>query len=168
MTSTVMMRRCLLVLLVALPLLALANPVDCPDKPECWPEGSAMQMGLLLNQKQEKAEKQMAAKHAELVGLVVASSSDSTPVDERLIKALKSQQVAWALYRNEECELIGSLTGAGGSWPSTWAAQCVANHTELRLRRIRSAIACIQKIPDDRRFFDLNRCLQQLAPLTNR
>ena len=164
-----MMVRCYLIaLLVALPLLALANPVDCTDKPECWPEGSAMQMGLLLNQKQEKADKQMAAKHAELVSLAAASSSDSTPVDERLIKALTSQQAAWALYRYEECELIGSLTGAGGRWPSTWAAQCVANHTELRLRRIRSAIACIQKIPDDKRFFDQNRCLQQLAPLTNR
>ena len=164
-----MMLRCYLIaLLVALPLLALANPVDCTDKPECWPEGSAMQMGLLLNQKQEKVDKQMAAKHAELVSLVAASSSDSTPVDERLIKALTSQQAAWLLYRHGECELIGSLTGAGGRWPSTWAAQCVANHTEHRLRRIRSAIACIQKIPDGKRFFDQNRCLQQLAPLTNR
>ena len=168
MIGPVMMRCYLLVLLVGLPLLALANPVDCTDKPECWPEGSAMQMGLLLNQKQEKADKQMAAKHAELVSLAAASSSDSTPVDERLLKALKSQQAAWALYRYEECELIGSLTGAGGRWPSTWAAQCVVNHTELRMRRIRSAIACIQKIPGDERYSDQNRCLQQLAPLTNR
>jgi len=53
MTGPVMMRCYLLVLLVALPLLAPAEPVDCPGKPECWPEGSAMQMGLLLNQKQE-------------------------------------------------------------------------------------------------------------------
>ena len=86
MTGPVMMRCYLLVLLVALPLLAPAEPVDCPGKPECWPEGSAMQMGLLLNQKQEKSEKRMAAKHAELVSLVVASSGDSTLVDERLIR----------------------------------------------------------------------------------
>ncbi|USX24623.1 DUF1311 domain-containing protein [Oxalobacteraceae bacterium OTU3CINTB1] len=168
MMGPVMTRYYLLVLLVALPLSALAKPVDCTDKPECWPEGSAMQMGLLLNQKLEKADKQMAAKHAELVSLVVASSSHATPVDERLIKALTSQQAAWALYRHEECELIGSLTGAGGRWPSTWAEQCVVNHTELRLRRIRSAIACIQKIPQNQRFSEQNRCLQQLAPLTNR
>ena len=168
MIGPVMMRCYLLVLLVALPLLALANPVDCTDKPECWPEGSAMQTGLLLNQKQEKADKQMAAKHSELVSLAAASSSDSRPVDERLIKALTSQQAAWARYRHGECELIGSLTGAGGRWPSTWAAQCVANRTELRMRRIRSAIACIQKIPGDERYFDQNRCLQQPAPLTNR
>jgi len=110
----------------------------------------------------------MAAKHAELVSLVVASLQRFHARRRATDKALKSQQVAWALYRNGECELIGSPTGAGGSWPSTWAAQCVANHTELRLRRIRSAMACIQKIPDDKRFFELNRCLQQLAPLTNR
>lgn len=127
-----------------------------------------MHTGLLLNQKQNNAEKQMAAKHTELIYLVSSSSTDAIHVDERLIEALKSQQAAWAKYRNEECELIGSLTGAGGSWPSTWRAQCVANHTSLRLRRIRSAIACIQKIPNDTRSFEQNRCLQQLAPLTNR
>jgi uncharacterized protein YecT (DUF1311 family) len=147
------------------PALAMGQtPGQCTDKPECWPEGSAMHTGLLLHQNQEKIEKQMGAKHAELVDLVSAVDA----AHGRLVEALRSQQAAWAKYRSEECELIGALTGAGGSWPSTWAAQCTANHTDQRLRRIRSAITCIQKIPTDNRAFEQNRCLQQLAPLTNR
>ena len=149
------------------PHLAFAQ-VKCTDKPECWPEGSAMHTGLLLVEKQRAAEIALATKHEELIKLVLTSSVNGITVDERLLTALKTQQAAWLKYRTEECELIGSLTGAGGSWPSTYANQCETNHTQLRLRRISSAISCIEKIASDRRIFEQNRCLQQLAPLTNR
>ena len=125
-----------------------------------------MQTGLLLAKKQQTTERLLTRKHEELIKLISSSSNDR--VDERLVAALKTQQAAWLKYRNEECELIGSLTGAGGSWPSTYANECVENHTIQRLRRTRSAIACIKKIPNDNRIFEQNRCLQQLAPLTNR
>ena len=146
---------------------ALAQ-VECTDKPECWPEGSAMHTGLLVVEKQKNAELSLASKHKELIRLVSSSSVDGITVDERLLAALDTQQVAWLKYRTEECELIGSLTGAGGSWPSTYANQCETNHTQVRLRRIRSAISCIKKISVDKRILEQNRCLQQLAPLTNR
>jgi len=150
-----------------LPSFAVAQ-VECTDKPECWPDGSAMRTGLLLVQKQKIAEQLLARKHEELIKLVSSSSAERITMDERLLAALKTQQVAWLKYRDEECELIGSLTGAGGSWPSTYAIECESNHTEQRLRRIRSAIACIEKIPNGNRIFEQNRCLQQLAPLTNK
>lgn len=127
-----------------------------------------MHTGLLLVEKQRAVEIALATKHEELIKLVLTSSVDGITVDERLLTALKTQQVAWLKYRTEECELIGSLTGAGGSWPSTYANQCEMNHTQLRLRRISSAISCIEKIASDKRIFEQNRCLQQLAPLTNR
>lgn len=155
-------------LMLHLPALALAQTVQCTDKPECWPEDSAMRVGLSLHQQQNSAEKKMAAKHTELLNLVSSSATNTIVIEERLINALKSQQGVWTRYRNEECELIGSLTGAGGAWPSTWAAKCEANHTDQRLRRIRSAISCIKKIPNDIRFAEQNRCLERLAPLTNR
>ena len=149
------------------PNLAFAQ-VKCTDKPECWPEGSAMHTGLLLVEKKKSAEMTLASKHEELIKLVSSSSSNGITADERLLTALKTQQVAWLKYRTEECELIGSLTDAGGSWPSTYANECEANHTQLRLRRVRSAISCIEKISLDKRIFEQNRCLQQLAPLTNK
>ncbi|MGB7816490.1 MAG: lysozyme inhibitor LprI family protein [Methylotenera sp.] len=157
-----------LLALIAIPLGAFAE-VECSDGPECWPEGSAMHSGLLLVEKQKTLAAKLVNTHEELVNLV---SSAATPekvwIDERLLKALKTQQAAWVKYRSEECELIGSLTGAGGTWPSTYANRCEVNHTELRLRRVRSAIKCIEKIPEEKRWYEQNNCLQQLAPLTNK
>ena len=151
----------------SIPTLAFAE-VQCTDRPECWPEGSSMHTGLLLVQQQNSAEKLLASKHEELVKLVSSSSAEGIRVDERLLAALKTQQAAWLRYRTEECELVGSLTGAGGTWPSTYANRCEVNHTDQRLRRVRSAIRCIEKIPNEKRIFEQNNCLQQLAPLTNK
>lgn len=160
-------------LLLSVFLLALTShlafaEVECTDRPECWPEGSSMHTGLLLVQQQQQTEKLLASKHEELVKLVASSSTEKVRVDERLLAALKTQQAAWLKYRTEECELIGSLTGAGGTWPSTYANKCEVNHTDQRLRRVRSAIRCIEKIPNEKRLFEQNNCLQQLAPLTNK
>jgi uncharacterized protein YecT (DUF1311 family) len=127
-----------------------------------------MHTGLLLVQQQQQTEKILATKHDELIKLVASAKSGEVQADERLVTALKAQQVAWLKYRSEECELVGSLTGAGGTWPSTYANRCEVNHTEQRLRRVRSAIRCIQKLPSEKRLFEQNTCLQQLAPLTNK
>lgn len=151
-----------------LAILSLASgvtlaQVQCTDKAECWPEDSAMRTMFLLSEKQEITERALAAKHGELLKLVATSSMDGVTADIRLLAALKTQQLAWLKYRAEECELIGSLTGAGGSWPSVWAAECEVKHTQSRLLQIRSAISCIEKIAGDKRVFEQNECLQQLA-----
>ena len=127
-----------------------------------------MRTGLLLVQQQQAEENLLASKYDELMRLVSSSATGGISVDGRLLAALKTQQAAWLKYRAEECELIGSLTGAGGTWPSTYANKCEVNHTEQRLRRVRSAIRCIEKFPSEKRLFEQNNCLQQLAPLTNK
>ncbi len=157
----------LLLALSLIPILAFAED-QCADRPECWPEGSSMHTGLLLVQQQNATEKLLASKHEELIKLVSSSSTETIRVDGRLLAALKTQQAAWLKYRTEECELVGSLTGAGGTWPSTYANRCEVNHTDQRLRRVRFAIRCIERIPNEERFFEQNKCLQQLAPLTNK
>jgi len=83
-----------------------------------------MHTGLLLAQQQNAVEKLLEHKHEELVKLVSSSSSGEISVDGRLLAAIKTQQVAWLKYRTEECELIGSLTGAGATWPSTYVKKC--------------------------------------------
>ncbi|MBK7685644.1 MAG: DUF1311 domain-containing protein [Rhodocyclaceae bacterium] len=157
----------LFLVFLVVPTIAFAE-VQCTDRPECWPEGSSMHTGLLLVQQQNAAEKVLAGKHEELIKLVTTSSTEKIQVDERLVAALKTQQAAWLKYRTEECELVGSLTGAGGTWPSTYTNRCEVNHTDQRLRRVRSVIRCIERIPNEKRFFEQNNCLQQLAPLTNK
>jgi len=147
-----------------------AAETDCTDRPECWPGGSAMHTGLLLLENLKSIEKVLASKHEELLNLVSAATSSDGKfhTDERLLAALTAQQFAWLKYRDDECELIGSLTGAGGTWPSTYANKCQVNLTEQRLRRVRSAIRCIKKIPNEERLYGQNTCLQQLAPLVNK
>lgn len=156
--------------LVLIPVIAFAE-TECSDRPECWPEGSSMHTGLLLVEKRNKIEKLLASKHDELTNLVSAGVSENGQVMAgfgRLINALKSQQAAWLKYRADECELIGSLSGAGGTWPSTYANECEVNLTYQRIRRVRSALRCIEKIPKEKRLFEQNACLQQLAPLVNK
>ena len=161
-----MRKSCLLLLTLSLtPPLVLAED-HCTERPECWPEGSAMHSGLVLVQQKKAAEMLLVNKHEALITLAASSSTKEIRADERLLAALKTQQVAWLKYRNEACELVGSLTGAGGTWPSTYATRCELNQTNQRLRRIRSAIRCIKKIPSEKRYFEQNNCLQPLAPLT--
>ena len=126
-----------------------------------------MHTALLLVQQQQIAEANLQSKHAELVSLVASATSGKVHADERLVSALETQQVAWLKYRAEECELVGALTGAGGSWPSTYANQCEVNHTEKRFRRVESAIRCIRKIPAPDRLYSQNDCLQQLVALAD-
>ena len=143
---------------------------NCTDRPECWPEGSAMHTGLTLVAGLQKTSAQLKTKHDELIALLSESpnyNGEKYP-DSRVISALAAQQISWEKYRSDECELIGSLTGAGGSWPSTYANRCEVNLTEARLRRVTSAIKCIQKIPLENRWMEQATCLQQLAPLANK
>ena len=95
----------------------------------------------------------------ERLGALVASPGDGVPV------ALAAQQEAWARYVPEECSLVGALSGSGGSWPTAYNLQCQANLTELRIRRTRAAIACIEKIPVEQRPYLRAKCLYQLTPL---
>jgi len=144
--------------------------VQCTDRPECWPEGSAMNTGLTLVASLEKKTSQLELKHTELITLLSASPNykgDKSP-DFRVISALNELQVSWLKYRSAECELVGSLTGAGGSWPSTYANECEVDLTEERLRRINAAIKCIEKIALNKRWMEQASCLQQLAPLANK
>ena len=156
-----------MLLFAAMPHSALAEE-ECSDRPECWPAGSAMHTGLSKRDEQRKTDKLLAAKHNELVKLVESAAIGHEFASTRVFEALKTQQIAWLKYRDEECELVGSLTEAGGSWPSTYAVICQANHTDLRLRRVRSAIRCVEKMPVADRLYEQSSCLQQLAPLTNK
>jgi uncharacterized protein YecT (DUF1311 family) len=40
------------------PCLAYADK-ECTDRPECWPEGSAMNTGLLAQQELKKVDKEL-------------------------------------------------------------------------------------------------------------
>jgi uncharacterized protein YecT (DUF1311 family) len=148
----------LLVALACIPLSAFAED----EGADCQPAGGAMCAAELAGQEQRAAEATLKRKSHELFKLIASSGDDA------LLADLQRQQVAWLKYLPEECTLVGTLTGAGGSWPTAWAIDCERKHTKQRLRRVQSAIRCIQRIsPSERRYMQ-NSCLEKLAPLTNK
>jgi uncharacterized protein YecT (DUF1311 family) len=123
-----------------------------------------MNTGLFLVQKLQATEKRLESDYGELVRLTGSASM----LGPRVVQALKAEQVEWLKYRGAECELVGALTGAGGTWPSTYAVRCDANFTDQRLRRVRSATRCIHRAIAKNQEFEESNCLQQLAPIANR
>lgn len=154
-----------LLVFALLPALGLAQ--DCTDRAECWPEGSAMHTGLLLAADLKALDKAMSEAHRALIEKVGAAPvTDETPQDNSLLgKVLAEQQKAWLRYRGGECRLIGTLTGAGGSWPSTYAIDCELSLGQQRLEDIQAAHACIDAISEQDRIFEQGECLRDLAPM---
>lgn len=153
---------CLFVLLVTAPV-AFAG-TNCTDRPECWPEGSAMNMGLTAAQQRDAIQKKLERTYTQLVALV----SSNEVLGDQLGKPLQAAQDEWYKYSNAECSLVGALTGAGGSWPSTYTVQCELGLAYQRLRRVRSAIRCINRESKSGYGLEWTSCLQQLAPIVNR
>ncbi|WP_375058593.1 lysozyme inhibitor LprI family protein [Zobellella sp. DQSA1] len=124
-----------------------------------------MHTALLQAEQQQHLDKQLARQHQELVAQVALSA----PVGmERVVAALQAQQAAWLNYRREECELVGSLTGAGGTWPSTHAIICEVTLTEQRLGHVQRATQCIERTRNEERTHGQSDCLQPLASLVHR
>ena len=126
-----------------------------------------MQIGLATVQRLKKLDKTLEQRHKDLASLLekLVIPEGQTKLDGRLVSAVKQQQTAWLKFRAPECELIGSLTGAGGTWPSTHATICEFNISQSRLDRINETIRCIEATPEKNRLPDIHHCLQQLAPL---
>jgi len=149
--------------LVLIVVTALAAPAARAQE-ETWPPGSAMHTGALEVKRRDAALTVLEGLHSKVVRLLRDVKSEGGP-DTRLIAAIEAHQAAWVRYISDECEVIGSLTGASGSWPSTHAISCEANLAESRVRRTRAAIRCIERVRPDRRRFEANNCLYQLAPI---
>ena len=143
---------------------------ECADRAGCWPSGSAMSTELLAREDAANKLSRLQKKHNELIKLWASSPNSSGEImpESRVISALTAQQSSWEKYKVDECELIGSLTGAGGLWPSTHATICELNLIEVRLLSIDSAIKCIKKIPLEKRWMNQSSCLEQLAPMANK
>ena len=142
--------------IAAVLLVAVTGSASAEDR--TWPPGSAMHTAGLHVQRRDQAARTLKQLEQRLLPLASSPSDGVGP-------ALTAQEAAWARYVREECSLVGALTGSGGSWPTAYTLQCQANLTELRVRRTRAAISCIERIPTEQRPFLRARCLNQLTPL---
>lgn len=145
--------------LVMILSLALAFPAGAENE---WPEGSAMHVGGIHREKHDYFMGFLKKDQAKLEELVRAGDPDN----ERLLRAVQDQHAAWLEYYPHECELVGALSGAGGSWPSTYAMQCMANLVNNRMNTVRNATRCIKREPEKSRLYSMSACLYQLGPMT--
>ena len=146
------------------------NTVQCTDRPECWPEGSGMRAAMMTNEKLTQSDKSLKRAHDDLIKVVSASHSSDGKiwVQSGLINALTEQQASWSRYIKDECGLVGRLMGGIDPWKLAYAAKCETNLVDRRLVRVKSAQRCIKKFPVDKQIFEIENCLQQLAPLVNK
>lgn len=151
-------------LALCLSVLPIASAAMADDQ---WPEGSAMNVGGKEAARRDAAEAMLSKLEERLLEILSTPDASSPPLppDTALVASLRNQQAAWRQYVPKECRVVGDLTGAGGSWPSTYAVRCEANLMELRVRRTRAALRCIGAIPEASRRLNQSRCLYQLAPL---
>jgi uncharacterized protein YecT (DUF1311 family) len=162
-----MIMRTILAFLFLLPAACLGAD-ECSDKPECWPEGSAMRTGLLRRAVETDLRSQLQQSFEELVTLLSTKKIENGIEyleDQRLVEAFQAQHKMWNQFKDAECELIGSLSGGASTWQSARAVQCESNLTDQRLTRMRHAIGCINRILPEKRRFSRQACLYQLAPL---
>jgi uncharacterized protein YecT (DUF1311 family) len=152
------------IITLALLIFIEACNIASAEQVNSFPEGSAMANAYIYADNRDYFEKLLDAKNKQLVQLVIESHTEYP--EPRLVAAIESIHKSWLQFRDAECELMGTLTGAGGAWPSTHATRCDANLTHRRFLTVKSAIKCIQRISPEKREFNVNACLYQLGTLT--
>lgn len=102
-----------------------------------WPEGSAMWMGAQLIEERDRYQRLSSA---------LLEQIESHLEGQREREALRSHARAFDLYREAACEISGVATGAGGSWPSTYAVRCERGLAWDRYWSMKNALNCIRRV----------------------
>ena len=142
-------------------ILYLAPPptrevVLSPEKEEDWPVGSAMQVGLAHKKRTDVLNKAISARGAELIELI---EQDVEEPDAQIQEALNTEQLEWFRYRDASCELVGAATGAGGSWPSTYGAECRVIISQRRLALLEACITELREMEPKNRRWQVEKCI---------
>jgi uncharacterized protein YecT (DUF1311 family) len=123
-------------LIHALLVLALSsNPwladAECTDRPECWPEGSAMHTGLVARQELATADKELNTVYSRIIAGLPADEADNYPK-----KALVAAQREWIKFRDANCASVGEVSGGVRMWKSAATVQCETAMTQARVKEL--------------------------------
>lgn len=102
-----------------------------------WPEGSAMWMGAQLTEERDRYQRLSRA---------LLEQIESHLEGQRARKALSAHARAFDRYMEAACEISGVATGAGGSWPSTYAVRCERGLAWDRYWSMKNALNCIRRV----------------------
>ncbi|OCR21781.1 lipoprotein [Pseudomonas syringae] len=88
------------------------------------------------------AGKQLAALDADLNKQYKAQMSYLKDAAQK--QSLKDAQVTWIAFRDADCLYqVGKREDSGSIWPLL-QSQCLAEHTELRVKQLKAYVACRQ------------------------
>jgi uncharacterized protein YecT (DUF1311 family) len=105
--------------------------VECSDRPDCWPEGSAMNTGLTAKQSLVTADKELNITYKRIIKSLPADKEDEYPK-----RTLITAQREWIKYRDANCASIGEVSGGVRMWKSAYTVLCEANMTEARIKEL--------------------------------
>ena len=110
--------------------ISVAAP-ECTDRPECWPEGSAMHTGLVAKQQFADADKRLNSVYSRILKSLPGDEADNYPK-----KALVAAQREWVKYRDENCASVGEVSGGVRMWKSAYTVICETDMTEERIKEL--------------------------------
>lgn len=140
-------------------LLAMPPVTHAQDARNEWPKGSAPHTLYVQGERLQADRTSLDQAHA---SLLEALDNDPT-ASSSLARSVASQQAQWLAYRHADCELAGTLTGAGGAWPSVHGLNCEIESIAERLEVVRSATACLHQSGPDAPRYEQLECLQGLV-----
>lgn len=105
--------------------------VECTDRPECWPEGSAMHTGLVAKQERAAADKELNKVYSRIISGLPADEADNYPK-----KALVAAQREWIKFRDANCASVGEVSGGVRMWKSASTVQCETTMTQARVKEL--------------------------------
>lgn len=138
-------------------LLATSLPALAQDARDEWPEGSAMHSMYVEAERLEAARADFEQAIANLQNAIGGDPADPPP----FARAVANQQARWLEYVRADCELAGTLTGAGGAWPAVHGLSCQIESIVERLEVVRGATACLGQLGPDAYRFEQFECLEK-------
>lgn len=140
-------------------LLAISLPALAQDARDEWPEGSAMHSVYVEAERLQASRAELEQAHADLFNAIRGDSANPSP----LARAVANQHAHWLEYVRADCELAGTLTGAGGAWPTVHGLSCQIESIADRVEVVRGATACLSQLGSEAYQFEKFECLGKLA-----
>lgn len=140
-------------------LLAISLPATAQDARDEWPEGSAMHSVYVEAERLQAGRAELEQAHAELLKAI----GDDPAAPSPLARAVANQHAHWLEYVGADCDLAGTLTGAGGAWPAVHGLSCEIETIADRLEAVRGATACLRQLSHDPYRYEQFECLGTLV-----
>lgn len=140
-------------------LLMLAANLHAQDIGSDWPEGSSMHTLHMESKRLDSAHAALSDAHAGLLARLERMGGGA-PV---LAGEVALHHERWVAYRKADCELSGTLTGAGGAWPAVHGLTCERTLVENRARAMDGVRRCLEGLPPGHARFEQLECLEGLV-----